>query len=86
MFGRSSRPPAKACSRPSRFPPDFGMRSGMACPISEARFARTFARYRGTGAKELQARERLVEAVNPVMVRFHLKEPWPERPAYHTAR
>src|SRR5437899_6501276 len=38
----------------------------------------SFERYRGTGAKELQTRVRQVEAVNPVMVRFHLKEPWPD--------
>jgi len=38
----------------------------------------SFERYRGTGAKELQARVRQVEAVNPVVVRFHLKEPWPD--------
>src|SRR5438445_6995768 len=38
----------------------------------------SFERYRGTGAKELQTRVSHVEAVNPVMVRFHLKEPWPD--------
>ena len=38
----------------------------------------SFERYRGAGAKELQARVRQVEIVDPLTVRFHLKEPWPD--------
>src|SRR5256886_995696 len=38
----------------------------------------SFERYRGAGATELQARVREVEAVDPLTVRFHLKEPWPD--------
>jgi len=38
----------------------------------------SFERYRGAGAKELQTRVRQVEIVDPFLVRFHLKEPWPD--------
>src|SRR2546422_1710075 len=41
----------------------------------------SFERYNGTGARELRARVQRVEIVDPLTVRFHLKEPWPERPA-----
>src|SRR5207302_1390388 len=47
-------------------------------PVTAEDVKFSFERYRGTGAKELQARVRQVEVVNPVMVRFHLKEPWPD--------
>src|SRR5256712_2622140 len=47
-------------------------------PVTAEDVKFSFERYRGTGAKELQTRVRQVEAVNPVMVRFHLKEPWPD--------
>jgi peptide/nickel transport system substrate-binding protein len=38
----------------------------------------SFERYRGAGSKELQARVRQVEIVDPLTIRFHLKEPWPD--------
>jgi peptide/nickel transport system substrate-binding protein len=38
----------------------------------------SFERYKGTGAKELQAKVASVEVVDPHTVRFHLKEPWPD--------
>jgi peptide/nickel transport system substrate-binding protein len=38
----------------------------------------SFEAYRGAGAKELKARVRQVEVVDPLVVRFHLKEPWPD--------
>jgi peptide/nickel transport system substrate-binding protein len=38
----------------------------------------SFDRYRGAGSRELQARVRQVEIVDPLTVRFHLKEPWPD--------
>jgi peptide/nickel transport system substrate-binding protein len=38
----------------------------------------SFERYRGAGAKELGTRVRQVEIVDPLTVRFHLKEPWPD--------
>jgi peptide/nickel transport system substrate-binding protein len=38
----------------------------------------SFERYQGAGARELRARVRLVEVVDPLTLRFHLKEPWPD--------
>ena len=38
----------------------------------------SFERYQGAGARQLQARVRQVEAVDPITVRFHLKEAWPD--------
>jgi len=38
----------------------------------------SFERYKGSGAKELQARVGQVEILDPLTVRFHLKEPWPD--------
>jgi peptide/nickel transport system substrate-binding protein len=42
----------------------------------DAKFS--FERYKGAGATELQARVRQVEAVDPLTLRIHLKEPWPD--------
>ena len=42
----------------------------------DAKFS--FERYKGAGATDLQARVRLVEAVDPLTLRIHLKEPWPD--------
>jgi len=38
----------------------------------------SFERYQGAGASELRARVRQVEVVDPLTVRFHLKEAWPD--------
>ena len=38
----------------------------------------SFERYQGAGARELRARVRQVEVVDPTVVRFHLKEAWPD--------
>jgi peptide/nickel transport system substrate-binding protein len=38
----------------------------------------SFERYKGAGAKLLQERVRQVEVVDPLTVRFHLKEAWPD--------
>ena len=38
----------------------------------------SFERYRGAASKILQERVRQVEIVDPLVVRFHLKEPWPD--------
>jgi peptide/nickel transport system substrate-binding protein len=38
----------------------------------------SFERYRGAAAKLLKDRVRQVEIVDPLRVRFHLKEPWPD--------
>src|SRR5712692_6605173 len=42
----------------------------------DAKFS--FDRYKGAGAKELQTRETKVEVVDPLTIRYHLKEPWPD--------
>jgi peptide/nickel transport system substrate-binding protein len=38
----------------------------------------SFERYKGAAAKLLQSFVREIEIVSPVVVRFHLKEPWPD--------
>ncbi|HMH50715.1 MAG TPA: ABC transporter substrate-binding protein [Candidatus Acidoferrum sp.] len=38
----------------------------------------SFERYKGAGAKLLQERVQKVEIVDPLTVRFHLKDPWPD--------
>src|SRR5437867_7632722 len=38
----------------------------------------SFERYKGTGATALHDHVREVEIVEPLVVRFHLKEPWPD--------
>jgi len=38
----------------------------------------SFERYQGAGAREFRARVRQVEVVDPMVIRFHLKEPWPD--------
>ena len=38
----------------------------------------SFERYKGTGAKELNLHVRRVEMIDPLTVRFLLKEPWPD--------
>ena len=47
-------------------------------PVTAEDVKFSFERYKGAGAKELQARVRQVEIVDPLTVRFHLKEPWPD--------
>src|SRR5215813_15615258 len=43
----------------------------------------SFERYKGAGAKMLQERVREVEIAGPLVVRFHLKEPWPAFMTYY---
>src|SRR5260370_408133 len=38
----------------------------------------SFERYQGAGAREFRARVRQVEVVDPTVIRFRLKEPWPD--------
>ena len=38
----------------------------------------SFDRYQGAGAREYRARVRQVEVVDASVIRFHLKEPWPD--------
>ena len=47
-------------------------------PVTTEDVKFSFERYRGAGAKVLQERVRQVEIVDPVTVRFHLKEAWPD--------
>jgi peptide/nickel transport system substrate-binding protein len=42
----------------------------------DAKFS--YERYKGAGAKELQARIQSVEVIDPLTIRFRLKEPWPD--------
>jgi peptide/nickel transport system substrate-binding protein len=47
-------------------------------PVTTEDVKFSFERYKGAGAKILQERVREVEIVSPLLVRFHLKEPWPD--------
>src|SRR5262245_34175441 len=47
-------------------------------PITTEDVKWSFERYKGAGARELQAHVRQVEIVDPLTVLFHLKEPWPD--------
>ena len=61
---------------------EFKLRSGLKFhngdPVTAEDVKFSFERYRGTASKELQARVQQVEVVDPLTVRFHLKEPWPD--------
>jgi peptide/nickel transport system substrate-binding protein len=47
-------------------------------PVTTEDVKFSFERYRGAGAKVLQEHVQQVEIVSPLVVRFHLKEPWPD--------
>jgi peptide/nickel transport system substrate-binding protein len=47
-------------------------------PVTTEDVKFSFERYKGAGSKELQAHVRLVEIVDPLTIRFHLKEAWPD--------
>lgn len=47
-------------------------------PVTAEDVKFSFERYKGAGAKEFQARVRQVDIVDPLTVRFHLKEIWPD--------
>jgi peptide/nickel transport system substrate-binding protein len=55
-----------------------GVRFHNGDPVTTEDVKFSFERYKGAGASELQARVRQVEIVDPAVVRFHLKEPWPD--------
>jgi len=61
---------------------EFKLRSGLKfhngepCTAEDVRFS--FARYKGPGAKEFQAKVKSVEVVDERTVRFHLHTPWPD--------
>jgi peptide/nickel transport system substrate-binding protein len=50
--------------------------NGDAITSEDVKFS--FERYKGAGARPLQERVRQVEIVDPLTVRFHLKEAWPD--------
>jgi peptide/nickel transport system substrate-binding protein len=50
--------------------------NGDPCTAEDVQYS--FLRYKGTGAKEFQAKVAQVEVVDPLTVRFHLREPWPD--------
>jgi peptide/nickel transport system substrate-binding protein len=47
-------------------------------PVTTEDVKFSFERYTGTGAQTLKEHVREVEIVDPLVVRFHLKEPWPD--------
>src|SRR5215468_5479539 len=47
-------------------------------PVTSEDVKFSFERYKGTGATELRARVQQVEIVDSLIVRFHVKEPWPD--------
>src|SRR2546427_7383799 len=47
-------------------------------PVTSEDVKFSYERYKGAGAKEFQAHVQEVEVVDPLTVRFHLKEPWPD--------
>jgi peptide/nickel transport system substrate-binding protein len=61
---------------------EFKLRRGLTFhngdPVTADDVKFSFERYKGAGAKEFQARVQQVEVVDPLTVRFHLKEPWPD--------
>ncbi len=61
---------------------EFKLRRGLTFhngdPVTAEDVKFSFERYKGAGAKELNARVRQVEIVDPLTVRFVLREPWPD--------
>ena len=61
---------------------EFRLRAGLRFhngdPVTAEDVRFSFERYKGAGAKILQERVRQVEVVSPLVVRFQLKEPWPD--------
>src|SRR6516165_4046144 len=47
-------------------------------PVTTEDVKFSFERYAGTGAQTLKDHVREIEIVDPLVVRFHLKEPWPD--------
>jgi peptide/nickel transport system substrate-binding protein len=61
---------------------EFKLRRGLTFhngdPVTSEDVRFSFERYQGAGAREFRARVRQLEIVDPLTVRFHLKEPWPD--------
>src|SRR5216110_1405224 len=47
-------------------------------PVTAEDVRFSFERYKGAGSKPLHERVQQVEILDPLTVRFHLKEPWPD--------
>jgi peptide/nickel transport system substrate-binding protein len=50
--------------------------NGDPCTAEDVKFS--FERYKGSGSKQLHDKIERVEIVDPLTVRFHLREPWPD--------
>ncbi len=61
---------------------EFKLRRGLTFhngdPVTADDVKFSYERYKGAGSKELQARIQQVDVVDPLTVRFVLKEPWPD--------
>jgi peptide/nickel transport system substrate-binding protein len=61
---------------------EFKLRSGLTFhngdPLTADDVKWSFDRYRGAGAREFRARVRQMDVVDPLTVRVHLTEPWPD--------
>src|SRR5919109_3800068 len=55
-----------------------GLRFHNGDPVTSEDVKFSFERYKGVGANELQGHVTSVDIVDPLTVRFHLKEPWPD--------
>jgi peptide/nickel transport system substrate-binding protein len=55
-----------------------GLRFHNGDPITTEDVKFSFDRYNGAGARELRARVRQLDIIDPLTVRFTLKEPWPD--------
>ena len=61
--------------------PGLKFHNGDPCTTADVEFS--FKRYKGAGAKELQAKVKTIEMVDARTVRFHLHAPWPDFMAYY---
>src|SRR5689334_4749195 len=61
---------------------EFKLRRGLTFhngdPVTADDVRFSFERYQGAGARELRARVRQVDVVDPLTVRFQLNQPWPD--------
>ena len=55
-----------------------GLRFHNGEPVTAEDVKFSYDRYKGAGASEMRARVLRAEIVDPLTVRFHLKEPWPD--------
>src|SRR6266487_198476 len=56
--------------------PNLKFHNGDPCTTADVQFS--FERYKGVGARELQAQVKRIEIVDARTIRFHLHEPWPD--------